>query len=128
MIQTVSTITKSGYGDVMTVRINIDPNKVQARVMGVWNDNILGPLSEEILADCNEYCKEDTGALIQSSIIHSQPTKGILKWVTPYAKRQYWDIETSRTPGRTWKWCETAKKKWKDRWKNLAERWFRQYL
>ena len=85
----------------MPVKIQIDPNKVSARVMGVWNDDILPALSEEILADCNEYCKEDTQALLRSSNLFSRPREGLLKWVTPYAKRQYWEIQTSLTPGRT---------------------------
>ena len=112
----------------MPVKIQIDPGKVSARVMGVWNDDVLPALSEEILADCNEFCKEDTQTLIKSSITHSQPRLGILKWVTAYAKRQYWEIQTSLTPGRTWKWCETAKRKWKRRWIESAERGFRNHL
>lgn len=111
----------------MPVQIKIDPNKVGAHVMGAWDD-ALPMLSEEILADCNEYCKEDSGALIKSSIIHSQLDEGKLVWETPYAKRQYWAIKTSLTPGRTWKWCETAKNKWSSRWKKLAERLMKEYL
>ena len=104
----------------MPIKIQIDKNKVGARIMGAW-DSALPILSEEILADCNEYCKEDSGALIKSSLIHSRPAEGKLVWETPYAKRQYWAIETSLTAGRTWKWCETAKNKWRGRWQKLAE-------
>ena len=91
------------------------------KVKTAWN-NGLAKLSEEILADCNEYCKEDVGTLIASSEIHSRPQEGRLVWATPYAKRQYWGIQTSLKPGRTWKWCETAKHKWKDRWDRLAQK------
>ena len=111
----------------MPVKILIDPEKVSARVMKSW-DMGLAELSDEILADCNEYCKEDSHALINSSLAHSQPYQGRLIWETPYAKRQYWAIETSLTPGRTWKWCETAKRKWKRRWQELAERGLKKYL
>lgn len=106
----------------MPVKIKIDPNQVGARVMGTFNQEVLPALSEEILADCNEYCKEDNHALIDSSLIHSRPKEGKLIWETPYAKRQYWEIKTSLTPGRTWKWCETAKRKCKEKWRDLAER------
>ena len=106
----------------MPVKIMIDPAKVGARVIGVFNNEVLPELSEEVLADCNEYCKEDTHALIDSSLAHSQPEKGLLIWETPYAKRQYWSIRTSLTPGRTWKWCETAKRKCKNAWSAFAER------
>ena len=109
------------------VRIEIDPNKVGAKVMGAW-DSALPKLSEEILADCNEYCKEDTGALIKSSLLHSRPKEGKLIWETPYAKRQYWAIKTSLTPNRTWKWCHTAKVKWGKRWHKLAEKLLKENL
>ena len=105
----------------MPVRIYIDPAKTGIRVKGAW-DKGLAILSEEILADCNEFCKEDQHTLINSSLLHSRPQQGILIWETPYAKRQYWEIKTSLTPGRTWKWCETAKQHYGERWRRLAER------
>lgn len=105
----------------MPVKINIDQQKVEARIDTAWKAG-LPELSEEILADCNEYCKEDNKTLILSSYVHSRPKEGKLVWQTPYAKRQYWAIKTSLTPGRTWKWCETAKRKMKARWNRLAER------
>ena len=111
----------------MAVIIHIDNAKVEAKVMAAWQKG-LAMLSEEILADCNEYCKVDTGALISSSQIHSQPKYGKLVWQTPYARRQYWDIQTSRTPGRTWKWCETAKQNCMARWEDKAERGLKQNL
>ena len=111
----------------MPVKINISTQKVEAKVMTAWEKG-LAKLSEEILADCNEYCKEDQRTLIRSSLTHSKPEKGLLIWETPYAKRQYWAIKTSLTPGRTWKWCETAKRKWKSRWKKLAEQGLRDNL
>ena len=104
----------------MPVKIQISEPAVEAKVMTAWEKGLYA-LSTEILADCNEYCKEDTGALIASSNIHSIPDKGRLIWQTVYAARQYWDIRTSLKPGRTWKWCETAKRKQKSRWQKLAE-------
>ena len=105
----------------MPVQIIVSKTQVEAKVKGAW-EKALGPLSEEILADCNEYCKEDTGMLIASSLIKSRPQDGKLIWETPYARRQYWAIRTSLTPGRTWKWCETAKGKHKSRWQRLAQK------
>lgn len=105
----------------MPVKIKIDPSRVTATVMGAWNKGLY-TLSKEILADCNEYCKVDQNSLIMSSMEHSQLDKGVLVWQTPYARRQYWDIKTSLTPGRTWKWCETAKRKKLKEWQRLAQR------
>lgn len=111
----------------MPVKIYIDPNKVSARVMTAWNAG-LPQLSEEILADCNEYCKEESQTLIKSSLIHSKPEEGKLIWETKYAKRQYWEIQTSRKRGRTWKWCETAKRKRLKKWREKAERGLKENL
>ena len=105
----------------MPVKIRINPNAVEARVMSAWNRG-LRDLSEEILADCNEYCKEESGTLIKSSLISLELDKGKLVWATKYAKRQYWEIQTSRKRGRTWKWCETAKRKRLKKWREKAER------
>lgn len=103
------------------MRMQINRAQVQAKITGAWNKGLY-MLSSEILEDCNEYCKEDRQTLIKSSLIHSQRDKGILVWQTPYAKRQYWDIRTSLTPGRTWKWCETAKRYHLGQWERLAQR------
>ena len=105
----------------MAVRIVFSKQATEARITGAWK-NALGPLSEEILADCNEYCKEDHRMLIASSLEKSRPQEGKLIWETAYARRQYWDIKTSLTPGRTWKWCETAKRRHLERWKQKAQK------
>lgn len=103
------------------MKMQINRAQVQAKITGAWDKGLYG-LSSEILADCNEYCKEDRHTLINSSLAHSQRDKGLLVWQTPYARRQYWEIKTSLTPGRTWKWCETAKRHHLDRWKILAQK------
>lgn len=111
----------------MPVKIEINPSQVQAKVTTAWKKGLYD-LSNEILADCNEYCKEDHGTLIASSNTSSRPQEGKLVWQTPYARRQYWEIRTSLRPGRTWKWCETAKRKNLSRWKQLALKGLRENL
>lgn len=111
----------------MPIRIQIDEEKVGAKVMGAWQESLL-PLSAQILGDCNEYVKIDSRALMLSSGYASKLHEGKLVWDTPYAKRQYWAIQTSLTPGRTWKWCETAKRKFKSDWAKLAEKLLRSNL
>ena len=105
----------------MPVKIMIDNNAVAAKVETAWQKG-LRALSEQVLNDCNMYCKEDRSTLIASSWVHSHPERGELVWQTPYAKRQYWEIKTSLTPGRTWKWCETAKKKHLEEWQRMAQK------
>lgn len=104
----------------MPVKIIINKKGVETRVEYAFKKG-MGVLANEILNDCNEYCKMDTGNLIASSYIHSQLDEGRLIWQTPYARRQYWAIKTSLEPGRTWKWCEVAKKKHLKQWERQAE-------
>lgn len=114
----------------MSVKLFCDRLAIVHKVKGAWKDG-LPMLSEEILADCNEYCKEYTTTLIKSSLIHSRPQKGKLIWRTPYARRQYWKIETAhkdKNPNATWKWCEVAKEQWLERWNNLAQKHFDENL
>ena len=108
----------------MAVQIRINQPVVEAKIKTAWKES-LAPLAEEILNDCNQYCKEDTGALIASSLIHSIPKEGRLIWQTPYARRQYWEIRTAipdPNPNATWKWCEAAKKARLPIWERQAQR------
>lgn len=105
----------------MPVQIKIDQNKCGAKVMGAWAKGLFA-LSSQILGDCNQYVKIDTHNMERSSYTASDLAKGKLVWDTVYAKRQYWAIETSLTPGRTWKWCETAKTKHLADWAKIAEK------
>lgn len=108
----------------MPVRIEFNPERTRIKVEKSFKTG-LGMLSAEVLADCNEYCKMDTGTLILSSMIHSRLDEGLLIWQTPYAARQYWKIETARTdkmPNAQWKWCEAAKKDHLPRWERLAQK------
>ena len=111
----------------MPVKIMIDPNQCAAKVEGAWKKGLFA-LSSQILGDCNQYCKEDQHTLIDSSLEHSKLGEGRLIWQTAYARRQYWEIRTSLRPGRTWKWCETAKRKHKDTWRRQAEKALRENL
>ena len=78
----------------MPVRINVNQHAIEAKVSGAF-DKALPMLANEIQNDCNQYCKEDTGTLIASSLIHSRLDEGQLIWQAPYARRQYWEIKTA---------------------------------
>ena len=108
----------------MPVKINMQRHAVEAKINGAFQAS-LPQLSEEILNDCNQYCKEDTGTLIASSLIHSRPQEGKLIWQTPYARRQYWKIRTAHkivNPSATWRWCEYAKQRHLQQWRAQAQR------
>ena len=109
------------------MKVNINPRTVLAKVQDTFRET-LPLLSEIVLQDCNEYCKEDSGTLKQSSMIHSKPEEGKLIWQTPYARRQYWEIRTAYTdvnPNASWKWCEVAKRNHSEQWARQAQALFR---
>jgi hypothetical protein len=108
----------------MAVKVRINKEACAAKVEGAWGKG-LAMLTSEIMNDCNQYCKEDTGMLIASSMIHSRPNEGQIIWQTPYARRQYWEIQTAVkdvNPKASWKWAEVAKQKHRDQWARQAQR------
>jgi hypothetical protein len=95
----------------MSVKININGDMIVAKMDAVYSNN-MEMLASQILRDCNRYCKEDTGMLIMSSLIHSKLKQGLLVWRTPYAARQYYEIKTAYpdvNSNASWRWCEVAK-------------------
>lgn len=107
----------------MAVKIQINGNTIQAKMDNAWSNGV-EMLSSQILKDCNQYCKEDTGMLIMSSYIHSDLKKGLLIWRTPYAARQYYEIPTAYkdvNSRATWRWCEVAKSTHKATWARQAQ-------
>lgn len=105
-----------------TITIELDVKRISRKVERAWEKG-LAQLSEEILNDCNQYCKEKTGALIASSLTASDTKNGELVWDTPYAARQYYEIETAHTdvnPNASWKWCDVAKTNHLEKWNRQA--------
>ena len=113
----------------MSVKIIVNEKTIQAKIDNTWKSG-LEMLSSQILRDCNRYCKEDTGMLIMSSYIHSRLDEGLLIWQTPYAARQYYEIQTAYhdvNGEASWRWCEVAKKNHRDRWARQAQAIVRLY-
>ena len=107
----------------MSVKISIDVDKIVAKLDNLY-ENQMEMLASQLLRNCNEYCKEDTGMLIMSSLIHSKLKKGLLVWQTPYAARQYYEIQTAyKQPNHnaTWRWVEVAKNRYGEQWTRQAQ-------
>ena len=114
----------------MPVKLRFNRHAVEGRVVGAFKAG-LSVLAGEIRDDCNQFCKEDTGMLIASSMIHSRLDKGMIIWQTPYARRQYWEIRTAYTdvnPGATWRWAEYAKQRFFHKWQLQAQELTRRHL
>lgn len=98
-------------GDLMQVKVNINPTQIGQKIEKAW-EKARGQVFEGIKDDCNEYAKEDQRALKNSANLFSKPQEGKIIWQTPYAKRQYWEIQTAskeQNPKATWRWFEFAK-------------------
>lgn len=108
----------------MPVRINISDAQIAGKIDQAWNKS-LAIMTEEVMNDMNQYVKVDTHALEQSALTHSVPSQGLIIWQTPYARRQYWEIETAYTdinPKATWQWGEAAKRDCSAKWEAQAQR------
>lgn len=105
----------------MSVTVRFDKNTCAARIKKAAEGMALCVVSEQVLKDCNYYCKQDQGTLISSSITHSQPEKGRLIWKTPYAKKQYYLQTASReqNPNASWMWCHKAKAEHSKEWQKV---------
>lgn len=109
---------------MINVKTRFDGATVTAKIQGAW-DKGLAILTEEIMNDSNQYVKVDKHTLEMSVLSHSIPKEGKIIWQTPYARRQYWAIQTAYkdvNPNATWKWFHVAKSKHLQRWIKQAER------
>lgn len=87
------------------VKVTFNMNAVEERLLK-QHKKAQYEMSIQALKDCNYYCKQDQDGLIDSSIIHSDLENGVLKWQTPYAKKQYY-LDNTRTDKNT-----NAQKMW----------------
>jgi hypothetical protein len=77
-------------------------------------------LSEKALADCNRYCKVDSGRLRASSKAASDMRRGRLIWKSEYARSAYYTEGASKdkNPLASKMWAHKAallcNKKWRD--------------
>lgn len=105
---------------MVDVSIEIDPNSIMAQIRP--NKGLASAaLTEQVLKDSNYYCKEREHTLINSAVMHSDPDEGIVQWVTPYARYQYYYPPTRHevNPNATMEWFETAKAAHLDEWVRL---------
>ena len=110
-----------------SVTVKIDKNVVKAKLQAKWEKSLF-PLSVQVLADMNEYCRKDIGNLILSSATASDFDRGILKWDTPYARRVYYtgNPSTDGNKKASLLWCEVAKTNHNEDWQKIAEKLFKE--
>lgn len=59
-------------------------------------------LDSEILRKCDPYIPFKTGMLRDSGILGTKVGSGRIRWIAPYAKRQYYKGRSSGKRGRWW--------------------------
>lgn len=77
------------------------------------------PFDTLVLTDSNYFCPIKTGTLQKSAIANTKIGSGEIKWVTPYARKQYYEYSKPAyqpNPNACGKWFEAAKARWLDKW------------
>lgn len=113
----------------MSVKVYMDRLKLIDKVDNAWK-KALPELTGEILDDMNQYIKWDTGTMAQSAYLHSEFERGLIRWQTPYVRRQYYEIKTAipdMNARATWKWAEVAKAELREKWQRQAKALMRMY-
>lgn len=109
---------------MIRVKMNVNATAIVSGIDKAWNKG-LAILTEEIMNDANQYVKVDKHTLEMSALTHSIPKEGKIIWQTPYARRQYWAIQTAYkdvNPNASWKWFHVAKSKHLQKWIRQAEK------
>ena len=108
-----------------SIKLTFNHAEVRAKIRSACSD-VTPILAEQVLKDSNFYAREDTGAMIASSQIHSNLKEGELIWETNYAKYAYYVGMPShdKNPNATLMWFETAKTTYLKEWLKLAQKIF----
>ena len=79
---------------------------------------------EQIRADCNYYCREDTGMLIDSAQTQVDGMELKISWNTPYARRVYYTgtPSTNVNPHASLMWAEVAHTEHGDDWAEILSK------
>jgi hypothetical protein len=82
-------------------------------------------LDAQVLADSNYFIPIKTHTMENSAIINTVLGSGEVKWVTPYARLQYYgvnfDHSKQRNPNACAKWFEAAKARKMEQWRKLVD-------
>lgn len=83
-------------------------------------------MSQQALEDCNYYCKQDQGGLINSSHIYTDFYNGILCWQTVYARKQYYLDSASNAvnPHAQKMWAHKAASEHAEDWRSIYDKVF----
>lgn len=105
------------------MKFEFDSGKVKARITDA-RDRGMAALGEQALKDANYFCKEDSGALIDSSRVEKIPEGVDLTWNTVYAARQYYTGQPSpdKNPNASMMWAHKAYESYRDDYRAILRK------
>lgn len=80
-------------------------------------------LDLQVIKDSNLFCPFAEGILQSSALMNTVLGSGVVRWVTPYARRQYYELPNKskdKNPNARIKWFEEAKARYRDDWLMIA--------
>ena len=79
---------------------------------------------EQILTDCNYFCREDQGILIDSAETSVSNDVLTITWNTPYAKKMYYTGIPSKAmnPNASLQWADRGKQEFGKDWIRILEK------
>ena len=110
-------------GIEFTVKGNFNEAATRARLKAAVKRAQM-KLDTQVITDSNYFVPKDTTMLEKSAVINTVIGSGLVKWKTPYARRQYYglnfDHSKQSNPSACAKWFEAAKARWLDKWRKLV--------
>lgn len=106
------------------IALTFDVNAAVARRESLLRRN-QAKLDIQVIKDSNFYCPQREGTLQASAVIHSNIGSGVIRWVTPYARRLYYNpqyhFSKDKNPNARGKWFEEAKARHLGAWLDIAK-------
>ena len=110
-------------GIEFTVKGNFNEAAIRARLKAAVKRAQM-KLDTQVITDSNYFVPKDTTTLEKSAVISTVIGSGLVKWKTPYARRQYYGLDFDHSkqsnPSACAKWFEAAKARWLDKWRKLV--------
>ena len=111
-------------GITFTVKGNFDTQAAKARISAAIHKAQM-KLDAQVLADSNYYVPLKTRVLQKSAINNTVLGSGEVKWVTPYARAQYYGVDFDHSkqfnPNACARWFEAAKARKMEQWRKLVD-------
>lgn len=110
------------------VTVKLNQSTVEEKLK-VASKKAVAIVTQQALKDCNKYCKQDQSGLINSSLIHSNFSKGEMRWKVPYARKQYYldAVQKDVNPNARKMWAHHAASVHGNEWLKAMQKAFSKY-